>query len=143
MKTFSLSAIISVIGTTISSLLGGWDTAIQFLIVFMILDYATGIMQAIKTKTVNSDVMYWSAFRKAAILIVIMIAQGFDTLAAADAPIFRTLAIYFYISREGISVIENLGVIGVPLPAFIRQVLEQLKEKAGDEEPKAGDKKNE
>ena len=138
MKSISFSSIISVIGTTLCSLLGGWDTPLQFLVVFMILDYLTGLAAAIKQKRVNSEVMYWGGIRKSAILVVIVIATMFDELAATGAPVFRTLAIYFYISREGISIMENLGKIGVPLPAFIRQLLIQLKDKTGGEDKEVG-----
>lgn len=138
MKTLSFSAIVSVIGTTISSVLGGWDMLIQFLIIFMVMDYLTGLAAAIKQKKVNSEVMYWGGIRKSAILVVIIIAVMFDTLVGGEAPVFRTLAIYFYLSREGISIIENLGHLGVPLPSFIRTFLEQLKDKGGPEDGGGG-----
>lgn len=111
---------------------------IQFLIVFMALDYITGLGAAIRKKMVNSEVMYWGGIRKAAILIVIMIAVVFDTMVGGEAPVFRTLAIYFYMSREGISIIENLGHLGVPLPSFLRTFLEQLKDKGGPEDGGGG-----
>lgn len=136
MKSFSFNAIFSVTGTTISALLGGWDILIQLLLTFMVIDYVTGVLSAIRNNKLNSEVMYWGGIRKAAVLLVIIIAVMFDALVSADAPVFRTLAMYFYISREGISVLENLGKMGVPLPAFIRKFLEQLKEKGGEQDGK-------
>jgi toxin secretion/phage lysis holin len=111
---------------------------LKFLIVFMVLDYLTGLAKAIRHKNVNSEVMYWGGIRKSAILVVIALATMFDSLAAQDVPVFRTLALYFYLSREGISVIENLGQLGVPLPSFLRLFLVQLKEKGGKEYKKGG-----
>ena len=137
MKEYTFSAIIATIGTTTTALLGGWDTLLQFLVVFMILDYLTGLLAAAKRKKVNSEVMYWGGIRKSAILVVIAIATMFDSMMATDAPVFRTMAIYFYLSREGISITENLGKLGVPLPVFIRQLLEQIRDKGG---PKDGTK---
>lgn len=137
MKT-SFCAIVAVLGTTLSALFGGWDMLIQFLIVFMVIDYLTGLLAAWKDNKVNSEVMYWGGIRKSAVLLVIIIAVMFDSLVSSDAPVFRTLALYFYISREGLSIIENVGKLGVPLPHFIRSVLEQLKEKGGPEDGGGG-----
>ena len=136
MKTWTFCSMVSVFGTGVSAFLGGWDMLIQFLVVFMVLDYVTGLAAAIKQKRVNSEVMYWGGIRKSAILVVIAIATMFDGLTGTGAPVFRTLALYFYISREGISVLENLGKMGIPLPGAIRPFLEQLKEKGGDEDGK-------
>jgi toxin secretion/phage lysis holin len=105
---------------------------LQFLIIFMVLDYVTGFGAAIRHKRVNSEIMYWGGFRKAAILIVIALATMFDSLASQDVPVFRTMAIYFYLSREGVSVVENLGQLGVPLPSFLSKFLEQLRDRGGD-----------
>jgi toxin secretion/phage lysis holin len=83
--------------------------------------------------------MYWGGFRKAAILVVIALATMFDSLASQDVPVFRTMAIYFYLSREGVSVVENLGQLGVPLPSFIKGFLEQLREKGGGQDDGGGE----
>jgi toxin secretion/phage lysis holin len=132
MKSFSFSALVALAGTSISTILGGWDMLLQFLIVFMILDYLTGLAAAIRHKRVNSEVMYWGGIRKSAILVVIALATMFDSIAAQDVPVFRTMALYFYISREGVSVLENLGHLGVPLPSFLSKFLEQLRDRGGD-----------
>lgn len=113
-------------GTFLSHLLGGWDMSLQFLIYLMIADYTTGIVSAIKNKNLNSEVMYWGGIRKSATLVVIMIAVMLDNLMGNTEPIFRTMAIWYYISREGLSTTENLGKIGVPLPEFIKSTLEQI-----------------
>lgn len=126
---FSFSAFVAAIGTMVSLWLGGWDAALKVLTFLMIFDYATGFLGAIKTKTVDSEAMFWGGLRKGLILAVIIIAILLDDLVGNQQPIFRTMAIYFYAGREGISVTENLGILGVPLPPAIVKVLSQLNEK--------------
>lgn len=120
-----LAAIIGVAGT----LIGGWDKGMTILIVLMGGDYITGLLGAIKNKTVNSDVMYWGGIRKFVVLFVIALSYAIDGWMHPDAPIFRTIAIYFYVGREGLSVIENLGTLNVPLPGKLKEVLQQLNDK--------------
>jgi toxin secretion/phage lysis holin len=117
--------------TFINAWLGGWDIALKLLVFFMIADYVTGFLLGIKKKQLNSEVMFWGGIRKAAILVVIAIAVLFDELVNNQTPIFRTLAVYYYVAREGISVTENLGGLNVPLPPFVKNVLSQLEEKGG------------
>jgi len=128
-KEFSLNTFIAAAGTIVSAWLGGWDAALKVLAVLMVIDYATGFLGAVKERKVNSEVMYWGGIRKGAILVVLAIAVLLDAMIGNSAPILRTLAIYFYVSREGVSVTENLGIIGVPLPPGISRVLTQLQEK--------------
>ncbi|CDX01313.1 Toxin secretion/phage lysis holin [Desulfitobacterium hafniense] len=128
-KEFMFNATIAAIGTTLSAWLGGWDIALKVLIVLMIIDYATGFLGAARQHKVNSEVMFWGGIRKIIILAVVALAVLFDQMLGNTEPIFRTLAIYFYAAREGISVTENLGIIGVSLPPVIVKVLEQLQTK--------------
>lgn len=113
----------------IITFLGGWDQSLQILLVLMIADYATGVLGAIKTKSLNSDIMFWGGIRKITILFVVGLAVLIDGWLSLDAPIFRTAAIYFYAGREGLSVIENMGTLGIPLPPQITKFLSQLQEK--------------
>lgn len=113
-------------------LLGGWDKGAIILIALMAVDYVTGVLGAIKTKTVSSDVMFWGGLRKIVVLAVIALAFAFDGWMNPDSPVFRTIAIYFYVGREGLSVVENLGTLDVPLPQKIKDALQQLSDK-GDE----------
>ncbi len=132
-KEFMFNAAIAAIGTTLSAWLGGWDIALKVLIVLMVLDYATGLLGAIRQSRVNSETMFWGGIRKIIILAVVALAVLFDQMLGNAEPILRTLAIYFYAAREGISVTENLGIIGVPLPPVIVKVLEQLQSKGEGE----------
>lgn len=120
---------------TVAGLLGGWDKGLLVLIVLMCGDYATGVMGAVKTKTVSSDVMFWGGVRKAVVLFVVGLSSLMDDWIQPGAPIFRTAAIYFYAGREGLSVVENLGVLGVPLPQGIKDFLLQLSEDKSKNNP--------
>lgn len=128
-KEFSLSAMIAIVATFISMFLGGWDAALKVLVFCMITDYITGVLGALKTHTLNSEDMFWGGIRKAIILVVIALAVKLDLLVSNPTPLFRTIAIYFYVSREGLSIVENIGILGVPLPGVITKVLVQLQEK--------------
>lgn len=129
MKENLFSGVIAIVGTVISVFLGGWDIALKILIFCMVADYFTGLLGAIRTRSVNSEVMFWGGVRKAVILIVIALSVMLDQFVGNEAPVFRTLALYFYIGREGLSIVENLGILGVPLPGFLLKTLEQLREK--------------
>lgn len=120
---------IAAAGTIITAFLGGWDIALKAMLAFMVADYITGVLAAFKNKTVNSEVMFWGGIRKAAVLLVIAIAVLLDELVGNSAPIFRTAALYFYIAREGLSVVENLGMLGVYIPPTVKSALEQLQKK--------------
>lgn len=128
-KELGFSAVIAAIGTIVSAWLGGWDAALCVLVTFMVVDYITGFLGAVRQKRVNSEVMYWGGIRKIIVLTVIGVAVLLDRTIGNTDPVLRTLAIYFYAAREGISVTENLGILGVPLPPVIVRVLEQLQEK--------------
>jgi toxin secretion/phage lysis holin len=130
-KEFGFNTILAVLGTIVSNYLGGWDVALKVMIFCMIVDYGTGVLDAIRVQTLNSEVMFWGGVRKAVIFIVVGLAVMLDELVGNESPIFRTLALYFYIGREGLSIVENLGHLGIPLPAFVEKVLDQLKEKGG------------
>lgn len=132
-KELWFNSVIATACTMASAALGGWDIALKVLIALMVADYITGLLGAIKNKNVSSDVMFWGGIRKGAILAVLLIAVLLDEMVNNQEPILRTLVIYFYVAREGISLTENLGKIGVPLPGAFKEVLAQLQEK-GDKD---------
>ena len=128
-KEFSLSTVIAAIGTIMSAYLGGWDAALKVLVVLMVIDYVTGFLGAVKNRNVDSEIMFWGGVRKGIVFAVLVVAVLLDEMVGNASPILRTLAIYFYVAREGVSVTENLGILGVPLPPGISRVLSQLQEK--------------
>ncbi len=116
------------LGTGITWLLGTWDTALVVLIVFMTLDYATGLLRAWINKEVSSDVGLKGIARKGLIFVVLIVAVMLDRLLNTGTWVFRTLVCYFYIANEGISLLENCAGLGLPIPEKIKDALAQLKD---------------
>lgn len=120
------NAIVAVLATFFTYLFGSWDLALQVLIVFMILDYGTGVLYAYLTDQLNSEVGFKGLVKKCMILVVLIIGVMLDRIVGNGTWVFRTLVAYFYIANEGISLLENVGNIGIPIPNKIRNALEQL-----------------
>lgn len=124
----NLKLIVATAGTFITWLFGSWDTALSVLMIFMALDYLTGLARAYAKKTISSDVGLRGIARKSLILIVLCVGVLLDRLLNNGTWVFRTLIAYFYISNEGISLLENCVGLGVPIPLKLKEALEQLKE---------------
>ena len=124
MKIFD--SVVAIIATFFTYLFGGWDVALSILITFMILDYITGVIWAYIQKNLNSEVGFKGLVKKCTILIVLIVGAMLDRLLNSGEWVFRTLVAYFYIANEGISLLENISKLGVPIPAKIKNALEQL-----------------
>ncbi len=120
------NAIVAVLATFFTYLFGSWDLALQVLIVFMILDYLTGVLHAYLIGQLSSEVGFKGLVKKCMILVVLIIGVMLDRILGTGTWVFRTLVCYFYIANEGISLLENVGNIGIPIPNKIRNALEQL-----------------
>lgn len=120
------NALVAVIATFFTYLFGSWDLALQVLIVFMVLDYGTGVLYAFLNNQLNSEVGFKGLVKKLMILVVLIIGVMLDRILGTGTWVFRTLVCYFYIANEGISLLENVGNIGIPIPNKIRNALEQL-----------------
>ena len=120
--------IVATIGTGLTWLFGSWDTAIGILVLFIVLDYCTGIIRGYVNKELSSDVGLKGIARKAVIFIVLIIAVALDRLMNTGSWVFRTLVCYFYIANEGLSLIENCGALGLPIPEKLKDALAQLKD---------------
>ncbi|WP_255421107.1 holin family protein [Paenisporosarcina sp. OV554] len=123
---------ISVLGTWFLFLIGGWQLLLTILAVFMLIDIATGIINALIKRKLTSEIGYKGFLKKATIMLVIILANWLDMLTISEVPVFKTIAIYFYIGMEGLSIIENLNQIGVPIPKAITKYIDQI---AKEEEP--------
>lgn len=128
------NGIVAILATFFTYLFGSWDLALQVLIVFMILAYGTGVLYAYLTNQLNSEVGFKGLVKKCMILVVLIIGVMLDRIVGNGTWVFRTLVAYFYIANEGISLLENVGNIGIPIPNKIRNALEQLNK--DDEESK-------
>jgi toxin secretion/phage lysis holin len=125
MKNF-INTLLSTIITTLVYFLGGWDIALEILLTVIALDYITGVCKAISDKELNSIVGLKGIIKKVGYLIVVAVAVILDRITGNTGAI-RTLVIYFFVANEGISILENWGGMGLPLPKKIFDVLEQLK----------------
>ena len=120
--------IIAAVGTGLTWLFGAWDTALLVLILFIVLDYATGVLKAYYNKEISSDIGRRGITKKATILIVLIVAVLLDRLLNTGSWVFRTLVCYFYIANEGISLLENCASLGLPIPEKLKDALVQLKD---------------
>ena len=123
---FKMSSIFTLICTVLTYLFGGWDVALIVLIVFMVIDYITGVSVAVINRTLNSETGAKGLLKKLSIIMMLIVGVLLDRLINDGAWVFRTLVAYFYIANEGISIIENLSLLGVPVPKKIKRMLEQL-----------------
>ena len=125
-----LKWLVTLVGGLLTSLLGGWDTALKVLVLFVVLDYATGLVAAYGEQNLNSRVGFRGIAKKILLFVPVAVAYWLDMLLGQG--ILRSLAIFFYIANEGLSMMENLGRAGVPFPEQIQTALEQLKKAEGD-----------
>jgi len=130
-----LKAAFVLLGGTITGFLGGWDLALQILVLFVILDYITGLVAAWFKKNLNSEVGFKGIFKKVLLFIPVAICYALDQVIGQE--ILRSLAIFFYIANEGLSITENLGLCGVPVPQQLMDALEQLKKRGEGKESDA------
>lgn len=125
-----IQLIIAAIGGWLGWFLGGCDGLLYALIAFAVVDNLTGIMCAIVDRTLSSTVGFKGIFKKLLIFILVGIANVIDVQVIGNGSVIRTAVIFFYISNEGISLLENAGRLGLPIPVSIKNVLQQLHDKA-------------
>lgn len=126
--------LIAGVGTFLTWLFGAWDIALMVLVCFMVLDYLTGLIKAYLTKKLSSNIGLHGIARKSVILIVLIMSVMLDRILNSGTWVFRTLVCYFYIANEGLSILENCSVIGLPIPDRIQEALEQLKSRENESE---------
>ena len=124
------------IGGWLGYFLGGCDGLILALLLFVVADYITGIMCAIADKKLSSEVGFKGICRKVLIFMLVGIANVLDVQVIGNGSILRTAVIFFYLSNEGISLLENAAHLGLPIPEKLKKVLEQLHDRS--EEDKDG-----
>lgn len=122
-------AVMAAICTACSFLFGSADGMIIALIVLIILDYISGVMAAIVEHNLNSEVGAKGIAKKVLMLLIVAVANVVDVNVIGDGSVLRTVVVIFYIANECISLIENAGRLGVPVPKKLLDVLEQLREK--------------
>lgn len=122
-----VSMLIALMGSIVNYLLGGWDLALKTMITFMALDYILGVLCGGRKKKLSSQIAFNGILKKVAILAVIAVGVSLDNIVNAQG-LLRDLVLFFYIGLEGISILENATLLGVPVPDRLKEALEQLKE---------------
>ena len=132
MKEFwnTIQFIFTAVGGWIGYFLGGCDGLLYALIAFVAIDYITGVMCAVIDRKLSSAVGFKGIFRKVLIFLLVGIANIIDVQVVGTGAVLRTAVIFFYISNEGVSLLENAGHLGLPIPERIKTVLEQLHDRA-------------
>lgn len=115
--------------TAVSGFLGGMDGIMYTLIIFVSIDYVTGVGAAAKRRQLSSEVGFWGIVKKVCIIALVGIAHFVDTYVMQAGDIFRTAVALYYIGNEGLSLMENMGSLGVLLPQKLIDVLKQLRDK--------------
>ncbi len=124
-NTFQL--IFSALGGYIGYFLGGFDGLIYALVTFVVIDYVTGLMVGVVEKKISSDIGFKGIFRKILIFTFVGIGHIVDIHLIKNGSAIRTAVIFFYLSNEGISIIENASKIGLPIPEKLKAVFNELK----------------
>ena len=136
MKEFwtTIQVVFAGIGGWLGWFLGGCDGLLYALLAFVVIDYITGIMCAVVDKKLSSEVGFKGIFKKILIFALVGIGHILDTRVFGSGSVMRTAVIFFYLSNEGVSLLENAAYLGLPIPQKLKSVLEQLHDRAEKED---------
>ena len=136
MKEFwnTIQLAFAAVGGWLGYFLGGCDGLLYALIAFVVIDYITGVMCAISDKTLSSEVGFKGICRKVLIFLLVGIGNIIDVQVLGSPGVLRTAVIFFYLSNEGVSLLENAAHLGLPVPDAIKTVLEQLHDRSDGKE---------
>lgn len=112
----------------VENVLGGWDGLLSALILFMVVEYLTQILVAILNKKRSNEIGFCGIAKKVSIIFLVAVGNVIDVLVIQNGSIIRTAVIFFYLSNEGIIIIENVAILGLPIPQRLKDILEQLKD---------------
>jgi len=131
-----MQAVFAAIGAFLGWFLGGSDGFLYALIAFVTIDYLTGVMCAIADRKLSSEIGAKGIFKKVLIFVLVGVGHIIDSQVLGDGGAVRTAVIFFYLSNEGISILENAAHIGLPVPEKLKNVLEQLHSRSDEEDEK-------
>jgi toxin secretion/phage lysis holin len=117
--------------TLLHFLFGGWSAPLQILVAFIIIDYLSGVVAAFVCKRLDSAIGARGIAKKVGFLVLVAVAHLLDQIAGLGAPVLQTATIWFLIANEGVSITENLGEIGVPIPKTLQDALRRLRDEEG------------
>ncbi len=123
----TIQTAIAALGGWLGWILGGLDGLLYALIAFVVVDYITGLMCAILEKKLSSEVGARGIFKKIVIFTLVAVANIIDSRIIGDGSAIRSAVIFFYLSNEGISIIENTSIIGLPIPQKLKGCLSPIK----------------
>ena len=132
MKEFwnSIQLVFTAVGGWLGYFLGGYDGLLYALVVFMVADYITGVMCAVYDRNLSSSIGFKGICRKVLILMLVGIANILDVQVIGTGAVLRTAVIFFYLSNEGVSLLENAAHLGLPIPEKLKEILAQLHDRA-------------
>ena len=136
---YTIQLIFTVLGGWLGYFLGGCDGLLIALVAFVSIDYVTGMMCAVSDKDLSSRVGFKGICRKILIFALVGVANLIDVQVIQTGSILRTAVIFFYLSNEGVSLLENAAHLGLPVPKKLKAVLEQLHDKHNKEEDDKND----
>lgn len=121
------STVIGIVGGYFAAIFGQWDSILWALLVIMVLDYLTGVIKAIYTKTMSSEIGFKGLLKKITVLIIVALSNVLQQITGDNVAI-REIVIMFYVANEGISVLENVAVIYPQMPKAIKDILLQIRD---------------
>lgn len=130
----TIQLIFAGLGGWLGWFLGGCDGLLFALVAFVVIDYITGIMCAVVDKKLSSAVGFKGIFKKVLIFALVGVGHILDTRVIGAGSVLRTAVIFFYLSNEGISLLENAGHLGLPIPKKLKSILEQLHDRSEKED---------
>ena len=123
---FDICGLFAGLGTVLVYMFGGIDVAMQCLLIAIAIDYVSGLIKAYVTKTLDSKIGFKGILKKIGILCIVCLAVLLDRISGESGAI-RTLVIYYFVANEGLSILENLSIAGLPIPQSIKKALQALK----------------
>lgn len=127
-ESAAVKLITTFLGTCIVYAFGGVDLILRVLLFFLVLDYTTGLMKAFIRKDLSSAVGWNGLMKKIGTLIAVIVAHQMDKIDPTGSQLFRNAVVTFFIANEGVSLVENLAIIGVPVPSILKRALKAWKE---------------
>lgn len=112
----------------IGAILGGWDGLLSALVLFMVVEYLTQILIAVLNKKMSDEIGSGGIAKKVAVFSLVAMGNVIDILIFQNESIFRTVIISFYLSNEGLTILKNVEILGLPIPQILKDILEQLKD---------------
>lgn len=120
---------VTICATALNEYIGGFDGLLETLVFFIVADYVTGVFCAINEHTLSSSIGFKGIMQKVLILLLVAIANIIDARIIGEDHLFRSAVIFFYMSNEGISILENAARLGLPIPDKLRDFLQQIRER--------------